>query len=57
MRAESLKKATHDMSSAGMQTNLIVTCLDRNGAIENLQIILPALPHAVQLLKDDGCRS
>ncbi len=58
MRAESLKKTPHAMLSravAGMRKQTLIINLPGsiNGAIENLQIILPALPHAVQLLRDD----
>ncbi len=58
MRAESLKKTPHAMLSraiAGIRGQTLIINLpgSPNGAVENLQIILPILPHAVQLLHDD----
>lgn len=58
MRAESLKKTPHAMLSraiAGIRGRTLIINLPGSptGAIENLQTILPVLPHAVQLLKDD----
>ncbi|HLA86708.1 MAG TPA: MogA/MoaB family molybdenum cofactor biosynthesis protein [Anaerolineales bacterium] len=58
MRAESLKKTPHAMLSravAGIRGRTLIINLPGSpkGAVENLQIILPVLPHAVQLLKDD----
>jgi molybdenum cofactor synthesis domain-containing protein len=58
MRAESLKKTLHAMLSraiAGIRGRTLIVNLPGSpkGAIENLQTILPVLPHAVQLLKDD----
>lgn len=58
MRAESLKKTPHAMLSrsiAGIRGRTLIVNLPGSpkGAVENFQIILPVLPHAVQLLKDD----
>ena len=58
MRAESLKKTPHAMLSravAGIRRKTLIVNLPGSpkGAVENLQFILPVLPHAVQLLKDD----
>jgi molybdopterin adenylyltransferase len=58
MRAESLKKTPHAMLSravAGIRGRTLVVNLPGSpkGATENLQTIIPVLPHAVQLLKDD----
>jgi molybdenum cofactor synthesis domain-containing protein len=58
MRAESLKMTPHAMLSrsiAGIRTRTLIVNLPGSpkGAVENLQTILPVLPHAVQLLKDD----
>ncbi|NOT03405.1 MAG: MogA/MoaB family molybdenum cofactor biosynthesis protein [Anaerolineales bacterium] len=58
MRAESLKKTPHAMLSravAGIRGRTLIVNLPGSpkGALENLQTILPVLPHAVQLLKDD----
>ena len=58
MRAESLKKTPHAMLSRGMagirgRTLIVNLPGSPKGAVENLQTILPVLPHAVQLLKDD----
>ncbi len=58
MRAESLKKTPHAMLSravAGIRGRTLIINLpgSPNGAVENFQIILPVLPHAAQLLKDD----
>jgi molybdenum cofactor synthesis domain-containing protein len=58
MRAESLKKTPHAMLSrsiAGIRGRVLIVNLPGSpkGAVENFQTILPVLPHAVQLLKDD----
>lgn len=58
MRAESLKKTPHAMLSravVGIRRKTLIINLPGSpkGAVENLQIILSMLPHAVQLLKDD----
>ncbi len=58
MRSESLKKTPHAMLSraiAGIRGRTLIVNLPGSpkGAIENLQTILPVLPHAVQLLQDD----
>jgi molybdenum cofactor synthesis domain-containing protein len=58
MRAESLKKTPHAMLSravAGIRGRTVIVNLPGSpkGALENLQTILPVLPHAVQLLTDD----
>jgi molybdenum cofactor synthesis domain-containing protein len=58
MRAESLKKTPHAMLSravAGIRGRTLIVNLPGSpkGALENLQTILPVLPHAVQLLTDD----
>jgi molybdenum cofactor synthesis domain-containing protein len=58
MRAASLKITPHAMLSrvvAGIRNRTLIVNLPGSpkGAIENLQVLLPALPHAVQLLRDD----
>ena len=58
MRSESLKKTPHAMLSRGIagirgRTLIINLPGSPKGAVENLQTVLPVLPHAVQLLKDD----
>ena len=58
MRAESLKKTPHAMlsrSAAGIRGRTLIVNLPGSpkGALENLQTILPVLPHAVQLLTGD----
>ena len=58
MRAESLKKTPHAMLSravAGIRRHTLIVNLPGSpkGALENLQTILPVLPHAVQLLTND----
>ena len=58
MRAESLKKTPHAMLSraiAGIRGRTLIINLPGSpkGAVENLQIVLPVLPHAVQLLTND----
>ena len=58
MRAASLKVTPHAMLSrvvAGMRKKTIIINLPGSpkGAVENLQVVLPVLPHAVQLLHED----
>jgi molybdopterin adenylyltransferase len=58
MRAESSRKTPHAMLSravAGIRRQTLIVNLPGSpkGALENLQTILPILPHAVQLLTDD----
>ena len=58
MRAESLKITPHAMLSrivTGIRKKTLIVNLPGSpkGAVENLQVILPVLPHAVQLLRDD----
>lgn len=58
MRTESLKKTPHAMLSraiAGIRGRILIINLPGSpkGAVENLQVILSVLPHAVQLLQDD----
>jgi molybdopterin adenylyltransferase len=59
MRFESLKITPHAMLSRGVagicKSTLIVNLPGSpKGAVEHFNIILPALPHAVQLLRDDS---
>jgi molybdenum cofactor synthesis domain-containing protein len=58
MRAASLKITPHAMLSrvvAGIRKRTLIVNLPGSpkGAVENLQVITPVLPHAVQLLRDD----
>lgn len=58
MRAESLKITPHAMLSrivTGIRKKTLIINLPGSpkGAVENLQVILPVLPHAVQLLQED----
>ncbi|MFQ5921899.1 MAG: molybdenum cofactor biosynthesis protein B [Anaerolineales bacterium] len=58
MRAHSLKKTSHAMLSravAGIRGSTLIVNLPGSpkGARENLEIIVPVLPHAVQVLGDD----
>ena len=58
MRSDSLKKTAHAMLSrsvAGIRGRTLIINLPGSpkGAMENLQTVLPVLPHAVQLLSDD----
>jgi molybdopterin adenylyltransferase len=57
MRFESLKITPHAMLSramAGIRGKVLIINLPGSpkGAVENLQVILPVLPHAVELLHD-----
>jgi len=58
MRAASLRVTPHAMLSrivTGIRKRTIIINLPGSpkGAVENLQVVLPVLPHAVQLLRDD----
>ena len=58
MRQESLRVTPHAMLSratAGIRAATLIVNLPGSpqGALENLRVILPVLPHAVQLLKSD----
>jgi molybdopterin biosynthesis enzyme MoaB len=58
MRSESLKKTAHAMLSravAGIRRHTLIVNLPGSpkGALENLQTVLPVLPHAIQLISDD----
>lgn len=58
MRAASLKVTPHAMLSrivTGIRGRTLIINLPGSpkGAVENLQVILPVLPHAVQLLRED----
>jgi molybdopterin adenylyltransferase len=58
MRAASLKITPHAMLSrivTGIRKKTLIINLPGSpkGAVENLQVVLPVLPHAVQLLKED----
>lgn len=58
MRATSLKVTPHAMLSrivTGIRGNTLIINLPGSpkGAVENLQVIVPVLPHAVQLLHED----
>jgi len=58
MRAASLKITPHAMLSrivTGIRKNTLIINLPGSpkGAVENLQVIVPVLPHAVQLLRED----
>jgi molybdenum cofactor synthesis domain-containing protein len=57
MRAASLRLTPHAMLSraaSGIRKQTLIISLPGSpkGAIENLQVILPALPHAVELLRE-----
>lgn len=59
MRAESIKINPHAMLSralAGIRARTLIINLPGSprGALENLQVVLGVLPHAVQLLQDDA---
>lgn len=58
MRSASLKITPHAMLSriiTGIRKRTLIINLPGSpkGAVENLQVIVPVLPHAVQLLRDD----
>ncbi len=58
MRAVSLKITPHAMLSrivAGIRKQTIIINLPGSpkGAVENLEVVIPVLPHAIQLLRDD----
>ena len=58
MRAASLKVTPHAMLSrvvAGIRDKTLIINLPGSpkGALENLRVVLPVLPHAVQLLRED----
>ena len=58
MRAASLKVTPHAMLSrvvTGIRKRTLIINLPGSprGAVENLQVIVPVLPHAIQLLKED----
>jgi len=58
MRAASLKITPHAMLSrivTGIRKKTLIINLPGSpkGAVENLQVVIPVLPHAVQLLRDD----
>jgi molybdenum cofactor synthesis domain-containing protein len=58
MRAASLRVTPHAMLSraaAGIRRRTLIVNLPGSpkGALENFQVILPVLPHAVQLLQED----
>ncbi len=58
MRAASLRVTSHAMLSravAGLRGRVLIVNLPGSprGAVENLQVIVPVLPHAVQLLNED----
>lgn len=58
MRLASLKITPHAMLSriiTGIRKRTLIINLPGSpkGAVENLQVIIPVLPHAIQLLRDD----
>jgi molybdopterin adenylyltransferase len=58
MRAASLKITSHAMLSrvvTGIRGKTLIINLPGSpkGAVENLRVVIPVLPHAVQLLKED----
>jgi len=58
MRSASLKITPHAMLSrvvTGIRKRTLIINLPGSpkGALENLQIVIPVIPHAVQLLRDD----
>jgi len=60
MRAESLKKTPHAMISravAGIRKQTLIVNLPGSprAVRENLAVILPALPHAIEKIQGDPC--
>jgi len=58
MRAASLKVTPHAMLSrivTGIRSKTLIINLPGSpkGAVENLQVVMPVLPHAIQLLRED----
>ena len=58
MRSASLKITPHAMLSrvvTGMRRRTLIVNLPGSpkGAVENFQVIVPVIPHAIQLLRDD----
>ena len=58
MRAASLKITPHAMLSrvvTGIRRKTLIINLPGSpkGAVENLQVVIPVLPHAIQLLRED----
>jgi molybdenum cofactor synthesis domain-containing protein len=58
MRAASLRITPHAMLSrivTGIRRKTLIINLPGSpkGAVENLQVVLPVIPHAIQLLRDD----
>jgi molybdopterin biosynthesis enzyme MoaB len=58
MRAASLKITPYAMLSrivTGIRKRTLIINLPGSpkGAVENLQVVIPVLPHAIQLLRDD----
>jgi molybdopterin biosynthesis enzyme MoaB len=58
MRSASLVKTPHAMLSrsvAGIRGRTLIINLpgSSKGALENLQVVIPVLEHAIQLLKED----
>ncbi|RPH58528.1 MAG: MogA/MoaB family molybdenum cofactor biosynthesis protein [Chloroflexi bacterium] len=58
MRAASLQVTPHAMLSravSGLRQRTLIVNLPGSpkGALENLRVIIPVLPHAIQLLRDD----
>lgn len=58
MRAASLQVTPHAMLSrivTGIRKRTLILNLPGSpkGAVENLQVVIPVLPHAIQLLRDD----
>jgi len=58
MRAASLKATPHAMLSrivTGIRKKTLIINLPGSpkGAVENLQVVIPVLPHAIQLLRED----